>query len=130
MIPAAFVTLAALPLLPGGKVDRGALPAPESRRAADSHEAPKTPVEQLVAGIWGELLGVERIARTDHFFDLGGHSLLATRVLSRLRDTFEVEVELRRTDHIVQLADQIPLGLLGLLQAGRHLGVVRQVTLL
>ncbi|WEF35134.1 non-ribosomal peptide synthetase [Pseudoduganella chitinolytica] len=86
MIPAAYVTLAALPLGPNGKLDRKALPALDGtafeRRA---FEAPVGEVEQTLASIWSELLGIERIGRHDHFFELGGHSLLAIRLLEQLR---------------------------------------------
>src|SRR6185369_4229703 len=84
MIPTAFVMLSELPLLSSGKVDRKALPAPERQSAEESHVAPRTPVEEILAGIWAEVLGVEKVGALDHFFDLGGHSLLATRVTSRL----------------------------------------------
>jgi amino acid adenylation domain-containing protein len=105
MMPATFVTLAALPLTPSGKVDRKALPAPERRSAEESHVAPRTPVEEILAGIWAELLGVERVGAADHFFDLGGHSLLATRVISRLRSAFDVAMPLRALFEAPVLAD-------------------------
>src|SRR5262249_24997610 len=95
MMPAAFVVLPALPLTPNGKVDRKALPAPEWQSPEDGgHTAPRTPVEEVLAGIWAEVLGFsqgERVGADSHFFALGGHSLLATRVMSRLRSTFGVE---------------------------------------
>jgi amino acid adenylation domain-containing protein len=95
MVPAAFVRLAALPLTPHGKVDRKALPAPELQSTAESHVAPRSPVEEVLTGLWAELLGLDRAGVTDHFFDLGGHSLLAARVMSRLRSAFGVEMPLR-----------------------------------
>ncbi|WP_448042759.1 amino acid adenylation domain-containing protein [Bradyrhizobium liaoningense] len=86
MVPSAFVRLDALPLTPNGKVDRKALPAPEDDAfARRGFEPPRGDVEQIVANVWAELLGVDRIGRSDHFFELGGHSLLAVRMLERLR---------------------------------------------
>jgi amino acid adenylation domain-containing protein len=86
MVPTAYVRLEALPLTSNGKLDRAALPAPDAGAYARSHEPPRTMTEQVLAEIWTELLGVERVARRDHFFDLGGHSLLAVRLVSRVRE--------------------------------------------
>nr|WP_318246608.1 amino acid adenylation domain-containing protein [Rhizobium sp. T1473] len=86
MVPSAFVRLDGLPLTPNGKLDRQALPAPDDDAyARTAYEAPQGEVETLLAGIWQELLGLERVGRHDHFFELGGHSLLAVQLLSRLR---------------------------------------------
>ncbi|HEX4494454.1 MAG TPA: amino acid adenylation domain-containing protein, partial [Thermoanaerobaculia bacterium] len=96
MVPAAFVVLPALPLTPSGKVDRLALAQIEpERETATALETPRTPVEDLLVGIFQQVLEVEAVGIQDGFFDLGGHSLLATRVVSRVRQTFGVELPLR-----------------------------------
>ena len=95
MIPAAFVVLDQLPLTANGKLDRRALPAPELSGAEDSYVAPRTPVEEMLVGIWQELLRVERVGVTDNFFELGGHSLLLTQLASRIGEMFQVELPLR-----------------------------------
>jgi acyl carrier protein len=87
--------LEALPLTPNGKVDRKALPAPGWGGREEGYEAPRTPTEELLAGIWAEVLGLERVGLHDNFFELGGHSLLATQVVSRLHQSLEVELPLR-----------------------------------
>ncbi|UAW63736.1 amino acid adenylation domain-containing protein [Mycoavidus sp. HKI] len=86
MVPAAFVRLEAFPLTPNGKLDRKALPAPDVEALArQTYEVPQGEIEQMLAAIWTELLGVERISRHDNFFALGGHSLLAVQMIERLR---------------------------------------------
>jgi amino acid adenylation domain-containing protein len=95
MVPAAFIHLDELPLTPGGKVDRRALPAPEKDRADRPYEAPRNEAEEVLAAIFAEVLGVGRIGVGDDFFELGGHSLLLPQVLHRIREDFDVEVPLR-----------------------------------
>ncbi|MBC8096412.1 MAG: amino acid adenylation domain-containing protein, partial [Akkermansiaceae bacterium] len=96
MVPASFVPLEALPLTPSGKVDRQNLPKPGDARPelTQPFAAPRTPVEEVVASIWGEVLGLNRVGIHDNFFDLGGHSLLAIQVISRIREALQVEVPL------------------------------------
>jgi amino acid adenylation domain-containing protein len=86
MVPAYFVSLKSLPLNANGKVDRKALPKPDLALTSDVFEVPRTPTEQILAGMWGALLGRARVGLNDNFFELGGHSLLATRLISRVRD--------------------------------------------
>ncbi|MGA8137182.1 MAG: amino acid adenylation domain-containing protein [Pseudomonas gingeri] len=96
MVPSAFVLVEQLPLSPNGKLDRRALPAPAAEDFAHrEYEAPNDETETLLAAIWADLLGLERIGRHDDFFELGGHSLLAVQVTLRARETFGVEVPLR-----------------------------------
>ncbi len=95
MIPSAFVTLDALPLTPSGKIDRKALPAPEGISPKREYVAPRTPTEEIIANIFARVLGVSKIGINDNFFDLGGHSLLVTQLISRLRETFAVEIPIR-----------------------------------
>jgi amino acid adenylation domain-containing protein len=97
MVPAGFMFLDSLPLTPNGKLDRKALPAPDSSRPDldNGFVAPRTPEEQSIAKTWVEVLSLETVGIHDNFFDLGGHSLLATQVVSRLRDTFHIDLPLR-----------------------------------
>ncbi|HVR99979.1 MAG TPA: amino acid adenylation domain-containing protein, partial [Thermoanaerobaculia bacterium] len=95
MVPSAFVMLEALPLTPNGKVDRWALPEPQRVRLDQDQGMPADLVEELLAGIWCEVLGLGRIGVKENFFELGGHSLLATQVVSRVRGLFGVELPLR-----------------------------------
>jgi amino acid adenylation domain-containing protein len=96
MVPNRFVTLERLPLTSGGKLDRRELPEPESEREKEcGYDAPRTAVEEMLAGFWCEVLRAERVSRGADFFDLGGHSLRATQVISRINETFQVEIPLR-----------------------------------
>jgi amino acid adenylation domain-containing protein len=98
MIPGAFVTLPALPVMPNGKIDRGALPPPALASVlADEDEQVSTlsPVEEALSAIWRDVLGVQRVGLHDDFFDLGGHSVLVTQITSRVRNVFEVELSMR-----------------------------------
>jgi acyl carrier protein len=112
MIPSAFVDLGSLPLTPNGKVDRRALPTPdlERPRLETKFVAPRTPVEKVLAKIWIEVLGLERVGVHDNFFELGGNSLLATQVMSRAPENFEIELPLVRlfeTQTIAGLSESI-----------------------
>jgi amino acid adenylation domain-containing protein len=97
MFPSAFITIKEIPLTPNGKVDRRALPVPEQVEVATGAGfiAPRTEMEQLVAEIWRETLGITQVGAESNFFDLGGHSLLATRVMNRIRERCGVELPLR-----------------------------------
>ncbi|MEO6238548.1 MAG: amino acid adenylation domain-containing protein [Vicinamibacterales bacterium] len=98
MVPTQFVSVEQLPLTANGKVDRLALPdvALDRSAAAGAFVAPRTPAEELLAGIWATLLKLPEIGVNDNFFHLGGHSLIATRVMARVRDAFQVDLPLRR----------------------------------
>jgi amino acid adenylation domain-containing protein len=121
MVPAVFVTLETLPLTPGGKVDRRALPEPDQPGGGGAeYVAPSTPSEEILAEILCELLGVERVSVYDSFFDLGGHSLLATQYRSRIREAFAVELPLQaffETPSIARLAVRIEELILAELEA-------------
>ena len=97
MVPSVFVMMKSLPMTSNGKVDRRALPAPEHGRPdlEGNFAAPRTVVEEMLAGIWMQVLKLERVGVSDSFFDLGGHSLLATQVISRIREAFQLDIPLR-----------------------------------
>jgi amino acid adenylation domain-containing protein len=97
MIPSVYVRMDAFPLNPHGKVDRASLPSPERDRnvGAGHHEPPRTPTEEIIAGIWRTILGVDRVGVHDDFFELGGHSLRATQAAARIRDTFSIDVPIK-----------------------------------
>jgi amino acid adenylation domain-containing protein len=112
MVPSAFVFLKSLPLTPNGKLERKSLPAPDHRRPelVDAFAAPTTPVEELLANIWADVLNLDKVGVHDNFFELGGHSLLATQVISRIRDCFKLELPLRslfETPTIAGIAERI-----------------------
>src|SRR6185312_1636146 len=94
MVPSAIVSLSALPLTPNGKVDRRALPDPEAGDTG-GYVAPRTAEEEILAGVWAEVLGVPQVGAEDNFFALGGHSLLATQIASRVRGLYGVELPIR-----------------------------------
>ncbi|MBT0964258.1 phosphopantetheine-binding protein, partial [Denitromonas iodatirespirans] len=97
MVPSAYVRLGAFPLTPNGKLDRKALPAPdEAAYVKRAYEAPQGEVEETLAQLWRELLGVEQVGRQDNFFELGGHSLTAVQLVSRIDTEFGVALELPR----------------------------------
>jgi amino acid adenylation domain-containing protein len=106
MIPGRFIVVDRLPRTPSGKVDRAAIsvPAPQDASSAD-RIAPRTALEQLIAGVWATVLGVPEIGVTESFFDLGGHSLLGTQVVARLRAALDVELPLRRLFEAPTVAD-------------------------
>lgn len=97
MVPSAFVALKEFPLTPNGKVDRKSLPKPEQTESErnDAYVGPRTPTEEVLAGIWSEILGIKNIGVSQNFFESGGHSILATRVVSRVRDVFNIDLPLR-----------------------------------
>ncbi|HST63005.1 MAG TPA: condensation domain-containing protein, partial [Longimicrobium sp.] len=107
MVPSAFVVLESFPVTPNGKVDRGALPAPDTPGSRGTYVAPRTPAEERMAAIWAEVLGVERVGGEDNFFELGGHSLLATQLVSRVRQAFRTELPLRAVFEAPMLAELV-----------------------
>jgi len=97
MVPSAFIVLESLPLTATGKIDRRALPPPDQARPEleKAYVAPRTSSEEVLAALWANVLGLDRVGIHDNFFDLGGHSLLATQLISRVRDVFQIEAPLR-----------------------------------
>uniref|UniRef100_UPI00286A4BCE amino acid adenylation domain-containing protein n=1 Tax=Chamaesiphon sp. OTE_75_metabat_556 TaxID=2964692 RepID=UPI00286A4BCE len=104
MVPSQMMVLAQLPLTPNGKLDRQALPVPNLASSSD-FELPVTPTESLLATLWQALLKVKSVGRRDNFFELGGHSLLATQLITRIRDSFGVELAVRKVFEQSSLAE-------------------------
>ncbi|WP_156658129.1 non-ribosomal peptide synthetase, partial [Mycobacterium kyorinense] len=116
MVPAAVVVLEALPLTPNGKLDTRALPAPEYQ-SADHYRAPGNPVEEVLAGIYAQALGIERVGVDDSFFDLGGDSLSAMRVVAAINTALDAGVAVRvlfEAPTVAQLAPRLAAGGSGL----------------
>nr|AAF17280.1 NosC [Nostoc sp. GSV224] len=110
MVPNAFVMLESMPLTPNGKVDRRALPAPDLHsEGTEKYVAPRTPIEEILAQIWSQVLKVEQVGIHDNFFELGGHSLLATQVVSRIRDRFKVQLPLHELFNAPTIVELAPL---------------------
>ncbi|HYR09198.1 MAG TPA: amino acid adenylation domain-containing protein, partial [Longimicrobium sp.] len=110
MVPVSFVAMDVLPLNANGKLDRRALPAPDFAGMADAYVAPRTPAEEVLAGIWAEMLRLERVGIHDNFFDVGGHSLLATRLMSRVGDVFGAAMSVRalfEAPTVAELAERV-----------------------
>jgi acyl carrier protein len=106
MVPTAYVVLETFPLTPSGKIDRKALPAPEAGAAPElGDDAPQGEVEQALAAIWCQVLGLERVGRHANFFALGGHSLLAIRAISRIAQTFQVKLTMQALFERQTIAD-------------------------
>jgi acyl carrier protein len=132
MIPSAFVLLDAFPLTANGKIDRKALPAPGPSRPElkQGYQTPRTPMEEMLAEIWREVLKLERIGIHDNFFDLGGHSLLATQVISRVRARFQMNLPLRtlfEMPTIVELANVILMEQSATLNQAELAGILSEI---
>ncbi|MBN3951615.1 MAG: amino acid adenylation domain-containing protein [Nostoc sp. NMS7] len=111
MVPSAIVILEGLPLTSNGKVDRHALPAPDLHsQLSDKYVAPRNQIEEILSGIWAQVLKVERVGIHDNFFELGGHSLLATQIISRIPEAFGTSLPLRslfKSPTVAQLSEVI-----------------------
>jgi amino acid adenylation domain-containing protein len=118
MIPAVIMHIQEIPLTPSGKIDRRALPTPDGVRPGlfNEYVQPRTAVEEIVAGHWSDVLGVDRVGIKDNFYDLGGHSLKATQIISRMRQTFNVDIPIRtlfETPTVEGVAGQIEITIEG-----------------
>ncbi|WP_409269826.1 phosphopantetheine-binding protein, partial [Pseudomonas sp. KCJK9044] len=110
MVPTYLVLLTSLPLSPNGKLDRKALPTPDSSPRQQAYVAPQTPLQEQLAQVWQTLLKLERVGLHDNFFDLGGHSLLATQMLMQIRQQLGLDVPLKvlfQSDSLEQFAEQV-----------------------
>ena len=122
MVPANFVLLSHIPVTPNGKLDKAALPAPteNNQLRRDNYVAPRNEVEEIVEGILGPILGLERVSLHDNFFLLGGHSLMGAQVIAKVRDIFDVELILRNVFEcptVAKLAGKIEASLTARLEA-------------
>lgn len=110
MVPSQLVWLERLPLTANGKVELGALPKPQTNKASSAlSDQPQTPLEQRLATIWGELLGVSQVGRRDNFFELGGQSLKVAQLVSRIRDAFQVSLPIQATFEAPTIAALAPI---------------------
>jgi acyl carrier protein len=126
LLPNAIVPVEAFPRTSSGKIDRQSLPAPEVRAALGaSYVAPETPLEEILADIWSEVLDVRRVGTTDDFFLLGGHSLLATQVIARIRATLHIELPLRTLFETPTIAGMVRSILRAELDPGRTERIAR-----
>ncbi|MCX4992713.1 MULTISPECIES: non-ribosomal peptide synthetase [unclassified Streptomyces] len=110
MVPSLFVELEKIPLTANGKLDRRALPDPETGAATDAYIAPRSETEETIAEVWGQVLGLDKVGVEDNFFDLGGHSILAVRLISRLQAEYDLDLPVRvafERPTVAQLAVEI-----------------------
>jgi amino acid adenylation domain-containing protein len=132
MVPAAFVSLDAMPLTKNGKLDRRALPEPDDQRGSSEtvFVAPRTPLEEVLAGIWAEVLQVDAVGVNDNFFALGGHSLVAIQAITRVRELFNMELLLRtffESPTVAQLAMAIEADPAGREKAATIAGILARL---
>ncbi|MBW4508480.1 MAG: amino acid adenylation domain-containing protein [Scytonematopsis contorta HA4267-MV1] len=96
MVPSVVMLLEKMPLTPNGKIDRRSLPTPDIQSSLTANfVSPRNPTQEVIAGLWAEVLNLQQIGIYDNFFELGGHSLLATQIISRLRSLFKIDIPLR-----------------------------------